>query len=84
MRVTVLDAAYTIHADDDGKIDCARCAITDTEANDGGSDHAAPALALEPADFTALFSADSGIFDDYEEALTRKDAELARLEAELE
>ncbi|MGP1457879.1 MAG: formylglycine-generating enzyme family protein [Treponema sp.] len=66
--VTVEDAAYTLHADDEGRIDCARCGTDETPAEN--------ALPLDAADFTALFSADINAFG--------RDAEIAELELQTE
>ena len=77
--VSVLEAMYTICIDENGKVDCTRCAITDTEATDEESENA---LTLEPADFAVLFAIGIGTFGDDEEALKQKD--IAQLHAEYE
>ena len=79
--VSVLEAMYTICIDENGKVDCTRCAITDTEATDEESKNA---LTLEPADFTVLFSADTSVFGRNEEILKQKDEQIAQLYAEYE
>lgn len=79
--VSVLEAMYTICIDENGKVDCTRCAITDTEATDEESENA---LTLEPADFTVLFSADTSVFGRNEEILKQKDSELNELKEKYE
>lgn len=79
--VSVLEAMYTICIDENGKVDCTRCAITDTEATDEESENA---LTLEPADFAVLFAIGIGVFGDDEEALKQKDEQTVQLHAEYE
>ncbi len=73
--VTIADAAYTLRADDKGRIDCVRCTADAPPEN---------ALSLELADFTALFFADASVFGRDEDALKQKDAEIAELKADAE
>ena len=79
--VSVLEAMYTICIDENGKVDCTRCAITDTEATDEESENA---LTLEPANFAVLFAIGIGVFGDDEEALKQKDEQTVQLHAEYE
>ena len=74
--VTIADAAYTLRADDTGRIDCVRCTA--------GAPPPENALSLELADFTALFFADASVFGRDEDALKQKDAEIAELKADAE
>lgn len=73
--VTIADAAYTLRADDKGRIDCVRCTADAPPEN---------ALSLELADFTALFFADASVFGRNEDALKQKDAEIAKLKTDAE